>query len=177
MIPTFFSAGIFSAARADMEFNSTLPAARHYVENLLAAFSHAVCSRQASRLRELTQCVAVGLGGLASCPGSHTPEQIIAWFGHMAPATTQVITNLSLGFFENSVVYTATYQDWETDSWPQCSAIGAYHGRLKAGPTVWRWEEHTITKLSGRAARIDEEPGTITRRQAETFKLKNMYLT
>lgn len=110
MIPTFQSAAIFSAARADMEFNSTLPAARHYVENLLAAFSHAVCSRNASCLRELTQRVAVGLGGRASRPGPHDPEQIIAWFGHTAPATTQVITNLSLGFFENAVVYTAIYK-------------------------------------------------------------------
>jgi hypothetical protein len=174
MTTTFLSAGIFSAARADMEFNSTLPEARHYVENLLTAFSHAVCSRNTSLLGELTQHVAVGLGTPATLPGPRDPGQIIDWFAHSAPTTTQIVTNLSLGFFEDAVTYTAIYQDWEPESGPRCSALGTYHGRLKAGPTVWRWEEHTVTRLSARIAQTDYKPGAITPRAAETFKLRHV---
>lgn len=155
VFPAVFTADVFSAAGVDMEFNSALPAARHYLENLLAAFSLAVCSRDKPRLSELTRSVAIGLGGPMGRPGAMSADQIIAWFAHPASRTTQTITNLSARFFGNSVVYTATYQDWEWESGPRCFALGAYRGRLKAGPTVWNWEEHALIKLSEPALRDD----------------------
>lgn len=44
---------IRAAARTDMEFRSAAAVPRHHVENLLAAFSFAICRRDAAQLGEL----------------------------------------------------------------------------------------------------------------------------
>lgn len=140
----------YLAARADMEFRTNLTAARHYVENLLTAFSYAVCSRNALMLTGLTGTVAVSLDGDLQS-GESKSERIIEWFAHSGLPTIQTITNISLGFGDGSALYSATYQDWESGPVPRCIAIGMYQGRLKAGPQVWRWEEHQVTKPTNRA--------------------------
>ncbi|WP_458112238.1 hypothetical protein M1D88_18620 [Arthrobacter sp. R1-13] len=138
---------IYAAARADMEFVTSLTSARHHIENLLSAFSHAVCVRDASALEELIRDVAVSLDGHIPC-GTSKAAKIMDWFDGTDPATTQTITNISLRFDENNVLYSATYQDWNTASPPQCMAIGRFTGRLKAGPQVWRWEEHKVATFT-----------------------------
>lgn len=151
--PSFLAEHIFAAARAELEFRTNLTAARHHIENLLTAFSHAVCSRDAHALGELTGGVAVSLDGHIPC-GKSKPAKIIDWFAHTDPATTQTIPNISLRFGESVALYSATYQDWETGPTPRCTAIGRFHGRLKAGPQVWRWEEHGVTKFGSLAERL-----------------------
>jgi hypothetical protein len=146
-MPVVLAKHIYSAARADMEFATSLTAARHHIENLLNAFSHAVCSRDTSALEELIRDVTVSLNGHIPC-GTSKAANIMDWFDHTDPATTQTITNISLRFDENNVLYSASYQDWNTESLPQCTAVGRFTGRLKAGPQVWRWEEHRITTFT-----------------------------
>lgn len=148
-MPVFLAEHIYAAARTDMEFGTSLTAARHHIENLLNAFSYAVCSRDANSLEELTRNLSVSLNDHIPC-GTSRAVKIIDWFAH-DPATTQTITNISLRFRENNVLYSATYQDWSTEFTPQCTAIGRFTGRLKAGPQVWRWEEHKITTFTDRS--------------------------
>lgn len=145
--PSVLTEHIHAAARADLEFQTSLTAARHHFENLLNAFSQAVCNRDVHRLGELTGTVAVSLNG--DCQRGDTKHgRIIAWFGHENPATTQTITNISLRLDNRSVIYSATYQDWVSEPAPRCTAMGTFQGRLHAGPQVWRWQEHTINKFS-----------------------------
>lgn len=142
-------ADILAAARADMEFRTNLTAARHHLANLLNAFSDAVCRMDAEALDELMRTVCVILDGH---PESEEPAstRIIDWFGHPR-GTVQTVSNLSIRFSDGTVLYSATYQDWDAKGEPRCTDIGRYAGRLKAGPQVWRWEEHRITRLTSLA--------------------------
>lgn len=152
-MPFSLAEHVYAAARADMEFRTSLTAARHHIENLLNGFSHAVCSRDANTLEEMTRNLTVSLND--HIPGGRSKAaKIIDWFAHTDPATTQTITNVSLRFHENKVLYSATYQDWNTEFLPKCTAIGRFTGRLKAGPQVWRWEEHGVTKFGSLAERF-----------------------
>jgi hypothetical protein len=45
------------------------------------------------------------------------------------------------GTARDSVICSATYQDWEIMPQPRRTANGAFHGRLKAGHQEWRWVE------------------------------------
>lgn len=135
----------FAAARGDMEYRTALPAARHYIENLLAAFSHAVCTRDTGHLGELTKGTSISLEGpRASVSDPNDPKQIMAWFGSASSVTTQLISNMSIQRVEDSVVYIAHFQEWETEPHLTCTAVGTYHGRLQAGPQVWRWTDHGV---------------------------------
>lgn len=146
VVPVSLGDHIFAAARADMEFQNTLAALRHYLENLLAAFSYAVCSRDTGRLGQLIKGVSISLHGCPEChPGSPGPEQIISWFGHTAPIMRQTITNISVQYGQDSVLYSAVYQDWEAGPSPRCTALGTFQGKLTTGHQVWRWAEHTVT--------------------------------
>lgn len=146
--PTDIAQHIYAAARVDMEFQNNLASARHYVENLLNAFSQAVCTRNEPALEELVRSVAIGLAGDTSRSRA-TPERIIGWFGHTNAIAAQTISNISVRFEDKAVFYSAVYQDWETGPPPYCSAIGKFNGRLRTGPQVWRWEEHEMTALNG----------------------------
>jgi hypothetical protein len=133
-----------------MEFETSLPALRHYLENLLAAFTHAIVSQDDQYLGELMKRVTVGLEGCPACTSSRPgPGQIISWFGVGAASRRQTITNLSVYFEEDFVLYSAIYQDWETTPAPRCIAMGTYRGRLKAERQVWRWVGHSAQRISG----------------------------
>lgn len=139
---------ILAAASSDMEFTNPLPVLRHYLENLLAAFSHAICTRNTQYIDEMTGLVDVRLEGCPQCSNSSpTPGQLISWFGHGATPMRQTVTNLSIQYVGDSVLYSAQYQDWETAPQPRCMAIGTYHGRLKAGHQVWKWVEHSMSAM------------------------------
>lgn len=153
-MPVSLAEHIYAAARADLEYGTSLTAARHHIENLLGAFSYAVCSRDANALEELTRDVAVSLNEHIPC-GKSKAAKIIDWFANTGPATTQTITNISLRFGESNVLYSGTYQDWNMEYMPRCTAIGRFTGRLKAGPQVWRWEEHGVTKFGSLAERSE----------------------
>ena len=72
---------VLAATRADMEFKTALPALRHYLDNLLAAFSYAVSSRDDHHLGELIGGVEVRLKGCTTCSRSlPSAKQIISWF-------------------------------------------------------------------------------------------------
>src|SRR4051812_44837491 len=91
---TQLDGGVLDAARADMEFNTSLPAIRHYLENLLAAFTYAVFSLDDRYVGELMNGVAVRLEGCPGCSSSKpSPEKIISWFSVGARSRRQTITN------------------------------------------------------------------------------------
>jgi len=48
--PSVLAGHLYAAAGAEMVFRTNLTAARHHIENLLSAFTHAVCSRDADAL-------------------------------------------------------------------------------------------------------------------------------
>ena len=149
MMPADVALKVLAAGRADMEFQTRLPAARHYVENLLAAFNAAVSTGDCAALKDLTQTVAVTLhDGCKQVPGG--PEDVIKLLGPAHGKAVHTLTNLSLTTGEGSVHYAATYQIWTLGTARlECTGRGHLHGRLVAGPQVWRWESHSITPLAG----------------------------
>lgn len=141
---------VLEAARADMEFETSLPALRHYLENLLGAFAHAVVSQDDEYLGELMKGVTVGLEGCPACTSSRpSSRQISSWFIVGTAVKRQTLTNLSVYFEEGFVLYSATYQDWETTPAPRCTAMGTYRGRFKSERQVWRWVDHSAQRISG----------------------------
>ncbi|MDT0196712.1 hypothetical protein Q9R30_15250 [Arthrobacter sp. AB6] len=126
-----------------MEFQTRMPAARHYIENLLAAFNLAVGTGNTEALAILTQNVAVTLQSMAA-----EPTDVISFLTPDYGKAIQTITNLSLTPEESCVHYTGTYQIWMIeDRKPACAALGHVQGTLEAGPQVWRWVRHSITPL------------------------------
>lgn len=154
-IPSELSDRIYSAARQDLEFRSSLVVARHHLENLLAAFSHAVVTRDEDSLTTILRTTQVSVGAVKHASETLGARNVIDWF---APGNRNVLLTthgLSVQFSGNSVLYTAAYQTWETstdaNSSPVCTSIGSLHGCLQPGPQVWRWTEHTMRHLLGRA--------------------------
>lgn len=131
--PSVLAGHIYTAAGAEIEFRTHLTAARHHIENLLSAFTHAFCSRDADALGELTGHVTVSLN--AHVPsGESKPAKIIDWFAHADHAITQTITNISLPSGASAVLYSATYQNWDTRRAPRCTSMGTFTGPLNTGP-------------------------------------------
>ncbi|MEV7663607.1 hypothetical protein [Paenarthrobacter sp. NPDC089316] len=142
---------VFIAANADMEFTTRLPAARHHIQNLLAAFSLALCRQDAVRLADLIRGVRISNG---SAP-STDPAQILGWFNANHHPAAQTIHNLSVQFTDGAVHYSGFYQDWNSGPHWNCTAIRSFSGRLKAGHQVWRWEEHSMHLLAPTAPPSD----------------------
>lgn len=137
---------IYAAVAGGMEFRSPLATARHHIENLLTAFGLAVSRNDASNLEKLTRSVRVELDGPYGLPQA-CAEEIIRWFDQESRESLQTLSNLSVRYAAQAVVYTAIYQMWDLNHEARCTRIGIYRGKLSAGPQVWRWEEHGITTL------------------------------
>ena len=117
-----------AAGRVDMEFKTALAALRHYLENLLAAFSYAVSSRDDHHLGELIGGVEVRLKGCTTCSRSWpSAQQVISWFSLGAAPRRQTVTNL---------IFTSRRASYST---APSIRIGKQHSSpavLRLGPTT-----------------------------------------
>ncbi|WP_367765685.1 hypothetical protein [Arthrobacter sp. HS15c] len=142
-VPTALLAG----AHQEMVFHSSLPVARHYVENLLAAFFGSLSRRDRAGLIAALQ----GARTLAEDFDGElfllTPEETIDRFVQDSITIFITTSNLSLRHDGPAIRYTGTYQCWKTEPAPRCLNLGTFHGRLITGPQVWRWSEHVFDYL------------------------------
>lgn len=154
-IPTELSDRIYSAARQDLEFKSSLAVARHHIENLLAAFSHAVATRDEDSLTTIIRATRISVEEAEYASEGLGARSVIDWLAPWSRNVLLTTNGLSVQFSGHSVLYAAAYQTWEisteTNSSPACTSIGTLHGWLESGPQVWRWTEHTMRHLLGQA--------------------------
>lgn len=101
-MPVSLAEHIYAAARADMEFGTSLTAAQHHIENLLSAFSHAVCNRDADALGELTHHVTVSLTGVFHPESPRLPRSSI---GLPMPAPPRLRPSLTSVFGSVKAMY------------------------------------------------------------------------
>lgn len=138
---------LLAGANQEMVFQSNLPVARHYVENLLAAFFDSLSRRDRAGLNTVLQ----GGRTLAEDVDGElyllTPEETIDRLVQDNISTFITTSNLSLRHDGPTVQYTGTYQCWKTEPAPECLNLGTFHGRLITGPQVWRWSEHVFDYL------------------------------
>lgn len=146
---------MYLTASQDLEFRSSLAVARHYIENLLAGFSHAVAIRDEDSLAMLIRTTRISLEKAEQASKGMDVRRIIDW---LAPWNRNVLlttTGLNVNFFGSSVLNSAVYQIWEidteTNSSPRCTSMGTLHGCLATGPQVWTWTDHTFRRLQGQA--------------------------
>ena len=142
LLPETYTNLVLPAAIQDMEFRSSLPAARHYVENLLAAFSAAVGTTDTAKLIQLLQGVDIRVDGRELQPGQG-PEQVVSQFSPEGHPSLIVTNNLSVRHADGGLMYTCTYQAWSADT-PVSFTTGTLQGRLNTGPQVWKWASHDI---------------------------------
>jgi hypothetical protein len=161
-IPTELSDRIYSAARQALEFKSSLVVARHHMENLLAAFSHAVATRDEDSLATIIRTTRISVEEAKHASEVLGARNVIDWFAPWSRNVLLTTHGLSVQFSGHSVLYAAAYQTWEisteANSSPVCTSIGSLHGCLEPGPQVWRWTEHTMRHLLGQAG--DPTAGT-----------------
>ncbi|MGX9899611.1 hypothetical protein ACW0JT_06350 [Arthrobacter sp. SA17] len=142
--------------RQDLEFKSSLAVARHHIENLLAAFSHAAATRDEDSLAMIIRSTRISIERADQASTELDVSRVINW---LAPWNRNVLlttTGLSVHFYGSSVRYSAIYQIWEveteTNSSPACTSMGTLHGCLATGPQVWTWTDHTMRHLLGQAS-------------------------
>jgi hypothetical protein len=161
-IPTELSDRIYSAARQDLEFKSRLTVARHHIENLLPAFSHAVATRDEDSRARIIRTTRISVEEAKHASEGLCALNVIDWLAPWSRNVLLTANGLSVQFSGRSVLYAAAYQTWEisteANSSPVCTSIGSLHGCLKPGPQVWRWTEHTMRHLLGQAG--DPTAGT-----------------
>lgn len=152
-IPIELSDRIYSAARQDLEFKSSLAVARHHIENLLAAFSHAVATRDEDSLATIIRTTRISVEEAELASEVLGARCVIDWLAPWSRNVLLTTNGLSVQFSGRSVLYAATYQTWEisteANSWPECASIGTLQGCLESGPQVWTWTEHTMRHLVG----------------------------
>lgn len=146
-LPAAFRDLVARVAEQDMEFHSPLPTARHYVENLLAAFSSAVSTTDTASLSYFIKHVSVRIHGRDHVSVPFTPDDIIEQFSPAGHSALVTIQNLSVGYSEKGLAYACIYQTWDANN-PIPLSVGTLQGRLKAGPQVWKWTNHDIQRLT-----------------------------
>lgn len=132
-----------NALGQEMVPQTTLSTLRHYVENLLAAFARSVSINDANGLAQLLRHVRVQIRH-SHVSGPAAVGEILETFHRSRPDSWMTTGNLSVGFVDNAVAYTATYQLWDSNTPHRCTEIGTFNGTLEAGPQVWYWREHEI---------------------------------
>lgn len=77
--PTEVSERLHLAAQQDLEFKSSLAVARHHIENLLAAFSHAVATRDEDSLAMITHTTRISVQRTNQASKGLDVRRIIDW--------------------------------------------------------------------------------------------------
>ncbi|GAC1377993.1 MAG: hypothetical protein NVS2B15_20110 [Pseudarthrobacter sp.] len=55
-----------------------------------------------------------------------TADRTIDWFRLDGRTTVQTVSNISLQFAKDTLLYTADYQNWEVEPFPRCTAVGTF---------------------------------------------------
>lgn len=143
-VPLALPSSLLVEAARDMEPRTNLTAARHYIQNLMAAFANFVTTRDVpamSRLLGLCRVTHHPLKGGANLLNTRLPGGLLSWCNGSAMLTT---TDLSVWNEDRDVVYHCTYQIWQPGKIAPLTAMGTFAGRLESGPQAWRWLEHHI---------------------------------
>jgi hypothetical protein len=128
-----------------MELNlSGMATLRHHVENLLSLWCSAVDAGDCGLLREL-----LGDGSPCTDNGCFTPVSagmsgFLCLYPQGKAKSRRTFSNLSVWRDSDFGYYSASIQTWTLDSQWICTDFSSYEGRLKAGPQVWRWDQHRV---------------------------------
>ncbi|MBT8163591.1 MULTISPECIES: hypothetical protein [Arthrobacter] len=138
-----------TALRQDLEVHTKLATARHHIENLLAAFSHAIAGNHQDLLTALLRNVRVTLVGSEHC---HELAPVVRLLQLVAPSGTRVwflTSNLGVAYEDRDVTFTAVYQILDAGSRHNRLGIGSIRGSLRSGAETWTWSSLEITTERG----------------------------
>ncbi|MGO4455300.1 hypothetical protein [Arthrobacter sp. RAF14] len=143
--PTY-SRTLSNALEQEMIPNSTLPAARHFVENLLAAIARSISINDREGLSSLLHGVQITIDHDEPTSGPGTASLLLDVFRDVRPISCMTIGNLSFSLAGPDITYAGSYQLWGASAPYICVEIGVVDGKLEAGPQVWYWKELNIIR-------------------------------
>jgi hypothetical protein len=129
---------------------------RHHVENLLSLWCSAADAGDCRLLRELlghaspctdNECLPPGSAGIWEFPCQYPQGPV---------KSMRVFSNVTVWRDGDFGYYSALVQTWKLGSRWMCTEINPHEGRLKAGPQVWRWDQHQVRSIGG----LQEVPET-----------------
>jgi hypothetical protein len=133
-----------------MELNlSEMATLRHHVENLLSLWCSAADAGDCGLLRELLGDASPCTNGECFAPGSAGMSEFPCQYPQGPVKSTRVFSNVSVWRDSDFGYYSAFVQTWTLGSQWMCTEISSYQGRLKAGPQVWRWDQHRVRNIGG----------------------------
>lgn len=156
------------ASTQEMVFSSSLPEARHYVENLLAAFCHWISVGNSTELAGLIRGIRTTRSGAGGTLTPVTAEGLLAVFSEGTHGSIVTTSGLSVHRDSRSVHYSCTYQIWDAGAPPFCRGYGTFRGRLQAGHQVWRWTDLDVAE--GSEWNLPEMPAISQNRFVEASK-------
>lgn len=131
-----------------MELNlSGMATLRHHVENLLSLWCSAVDAGDCGLLRELLGDSSPCMDNECFTPGSAGMSEFLCLYPQGPDKSTRVFSNLSVWRENDFGYYSASVQTWTLGSQWICTDFSSYEGRLKAGPQVWRWDQHRVRTI------------------------------
>jgi hypothetical protein len=131
-----------------MELNlSGTATLRHHVENLLSLWCSASDAGDCGSLRELLGDASPFIDNECCTPGSEGMSDCLRLYPQGKAKSTRVFSNLSVWRDSDFGYYSASVQTWTLESQWICTDFSSYEGRLKAGPQVWRWDQHRVRTI------------------------------
>lgn len=141
-----------------MELNqSGMATLRHHVENLLSLWCSAADAGDCGLLHELLGDASPCMDNECFTPGSPGMSEFLCQYPQGPDKSTRVFSNLSVWRDSDFGYYSASVQTWTLGSQWICTDFSSYEGRLKAGPQVWRWDQHRVRTMENlRRFRFDQ---------------------
>jgi hypothetical protein len=131
-----------------MELNlSGMATLRHHVENLLSSWCSAADAGDCGLLRELFGGVSLCIDHECFTPGSASMSEFVCLNPQGPAKSTRVFANLRVWRDTDFGYYSATVQTWVLGSEWVCTDFSSCEGRLRAGPQVWRWDQHRVRTI------------------------------
>lgn len=131
-----------------MELNlSGMATLRHHVENLLSLWCSAADAGDCGLLRELLGDASPCMDNECFTPRSAGTSEFLCQHPQGRDRSTRLFSNLRVWRDGDFGYYSATVQTWTVGSELVCTDFSSCEGRLKAGPQVWRWEQHRVRTI------------------------------
>lgn len=141
----------FGPLPVSLELNlGGLTTLRHHVENLLSLWCTALDTNDLGLLCELLGDASLYVDDAPVAPGSPGMKEFLHGCPPDSGTSSRIFTNLRIWCGGGFGYYSSVVQTWTLGPEWTCTNFSSYEGRLKAGPQVWRWDQHRVRTLGQR---------------------------
>jgi hypothetical protein len=123
---------------------------RHHVENLLSLWCSALDANDSGLLSELLGGASLYVDGAPMSPAEPDLTVLLRRCPPEAGKSSRMYTNLRIWRDSGFGYYSCIVQTWTRGPEWTCADFSSYEGRLRAGPQVWRWDQHRVTTVGKR---------------------------